>query len=34
MTSAASAALSVTVDTDGAGCAEHCLVLDRQRHGW
>ena len=19
---------------DGAGCAEHCLVLDRQRHGW
>ena len=32
-TSAASAALSVTIDTGGAGCPGHRLVLDRQRHG-
>ena len=32
-TGVASAALSVTIDTDGAVCADHCLVLDRQRHG-
>ena len=32
-TGAASAALSVTVDTHGAGCADHRLVLDRQRGG-
>ena len=32
-TSAPSAALAVTIDTHGAGGADHCLVLDRQRHG-
>ena len=32
-TGAASAALSVTIDTTAPVGAEHCLVLDRQRHG-
>ena len=32
-TSAASSALSVTIDTDGSGHPGDCLVLDRQRHG-
>ena len=32
-TSAASAALNVTIDTDGSGHPGDCRVLDRQRHG-
>ena len=32
-TSAASSALSVTIDTSGPGHPGDCLVLDRQRHG-
>ena len=32
-TSAPSAALAVTIDTAGAGGADHHLVHDRQRHG-
>ena len=32
-TGAASSALNVTIDTTRAGCPEHRLVLDRQRHG-
>ena len=33
-TSAASSALSVTIDTSGPGRPGDRLVLDRQRHGW
>ena len=33
-TSAASSALSVTIDTSCSGHPGDCLVLDRQRHGW
>ena len=33
-TSAASAALSVTIDTSAPVTPSDCLVLDRQRHGW
>ena len=32
-TGAASAALSVTIDTVAPSAPTHCLVLDRQRHG-